>query len=307
MNVGELPLVAFTILAQLSVGSFVVLGIVHLVARRRVDAAALDKLSDPALYAIGPAMVLGLIASMAHLGNPINALYTIGHLQTSWLSREILLGSAFAGLGAAFAVVQWLKWLTPLLRQLLAGLTAVVGLGLVYVMSMVYLLPTVPAWDSWATPVSFFTTTFLLGSLAVGAAFVVVYTFRARRAVRDETTAVLLRGTLRGIATASIALLGVEFVVIPAYALSLGTQTGAGGAAHESLTSLMVAGGAVFIARAALVFVGAGLLGFLLHRFATAGRERQLVLLATSAFALVLISETLGRILFYGSFANIGL
>ena len=305
MNVQELPLVAFTILAQLSVGSFVVLGLVQLFAGRKADADAVDRLTDPALYAIGPAMVLGLIASLAHLGTPLNALHTITNAQTSWLSREILFGVSFAALGAAFAVAQWFKWLTPVLRRVLAGVTAVVGLGLVYVMSMVYMLPTVPAWDTWVTPVSFFTTTALLGALAVGAAFVTVWAIRARRGGSDESTTALLRTSLRGIALSSIALLGVEFVVLPTYLLTLSNNTTA--AAHTSLSALMVAGGAVFTLRVALVFLGAGLLGFFLYRSTTAGRERYLVHLATSAFALVLVSETLGRMLFYSSLVHIGL
>lgn len=305
MNVHELPLVAFTILAQLSVGSFVVLGVVQWYASRKVGAEAVDKLTDPALYAIGPAMVVALAASLAHLGNPINALHTIANIQTSWLSREILFGCAFAGLGAAFAVAQWFKWLTPVLRRVLAGVTALVGLGLVFVMSMVYMLPTVPAWDTALTPVSFFTTSALLGSLAVGAAFVTVYTWRSRRAAGDEVTTGLLRSSLRGIAVASIVLLGVEFIVLPTYLLTLANSSS--NAADTSMSTLTMAGGAVFITRLVLVFLGAGLLGFFLNRFASAGKSRSLVYLTTTAFALVLISETLGRMLFYSSMNHIGL
>ena len=228
MDTNELPLVFFTIMAQMSVGCFVVLGVVHLIGARKIGSLRIDRLSDPALYAIGPVMVLGLVISILHLGNPINALHTINHLSTSWLSREVFFGSAFACSGAAFAVCQKQKWLTPLLRQLLAGLTAVLGLGLVFVMSMVYMLPTVPGWDTWATPVTFFTTTFLLGSLAVGAAFMAVLQVRRRRddALDDETTA-LLSTSLRGIAVSAIALLGVEFVALPIYALQLANKGGA--------------------------------------------------------------------------------
>ena len=312
MNVHELPLVAFTILAQMSVGSFVVLGVVHLFGIRKHGHGAVDRLSDPALYAIGPAMVLGLIASIFHLGNPVNALNAINHLGSSWLSREIFFGSAFACMGAVFAVVQWRRWLTPLLRQILAGATALVGLVLVYSMSMVYMLPTVPAWNHWATPVGFFTTTFLLGALAVGAALVIVYTYRQRAAaavtksatetaseptgaesaaaeavtadvVGDDTraaTSALLRSSLRRIAAASIVMLGVEFVVLPVYALDLASGNAN---AQASAATLMTAGGAFLLTRLILVFLGAGLLGFFLYRSAARGHQRHLVYLATSA------------------------
>lgn len=304
MNVHELPLVIFTVLAQMSVGCFVVLGVIHLVAGRTTGAKAVDRLSDPALYAIGPVMVLGLLASIFHLGNPVNALHTISHLDSSWLSREIFLGSSFAGLGAAFAVSQRLRWFTPLLRQLLAGVTALVGLGLVFAMSMVYMLPTVPAWDTWATPVGFFTTTFLLGSLAVGAAFVAITVVRRRGGKPvDDDVALLLGRSLRGIAVAAIALLGVEVVVLPIYVLNLATTTGDGTAAH----SLLAAGGSVFAARLILVFLGVGLLSLVLYRFGSARRDRLMVFAASGAFAFVFVSEILGRILFYGSFDRLGM
>ena len=57
---------------------------------------------------------------------------------------------------------------------------------------MIYVIPTIPGWDSWATPVSFFVTTFLLGGLAVGVDFVAVTTIPRLRAParrRHETAA----------------------------------------------------------------------------------------------------------------------
>lgn len=306
MHVSELPLVIFTILAQISVGSFVVLGVIQLVARiRKVDSATVDTITDPALYAIGPVMVLGLAASILHLGNPINALNTLNNIGSSWLSREILFGSSFAGLGAAFAVCQWFKWLTPVLRQVLAGVTALVGIGLVFVMSMVYMLPTVPAWNTWATPVSFYTTTFLLGALNIGAAFVGVTAFRRRRSIETApVTASLVQTTLKSIAVTAIVLVGIEFVVLPTYAMHLAT---AGGASATSAEAILAGGGAAFVARLVLVFLGAGLLGVLLYKVASAGRHRLMFLTATTAFVLVLASESIGRVLFYDSMTRIGM
>ncbi|RYV49292.1 dimethyl sulfoxide reductase anchor subunit family protein, partial [Pengzhenrongella frigida] len=188
MNTHELPMIIFTVLGQMSVGAFVVLGIVQVAAARRYGAGAIDKVTDPALYAIGPALVLGLGASMLHMNDITNTLNVVRHLGTSPLSAEIVFGVAFAGLGFVFAAAQWFKWGTPRLRQVLAGLTALVGLGLVASMSMIYYtLVTVPAWHSWATPVQFFTTTFLLGTLAVGAALTGAVMWRRRAWTTDIT------------------------------------------------------------------------------------------------------------------------
>lgn len=307
MHVSEWPLVVFTILAQMSVGSFVVLGVVQLLARRHADVATVDKLSDPALYAIGPVMVAGVLASFFHLGNPLNVFNVLNGLGSSWLSRELFFGSAFTVLGAAFALCQWRKWLTPLWRQILAGATALVGLALVLCMSMVYLLPTVPGWHTWATPVSFYITTFLLGALAVGAAFVIEAWLRQRKGTTetDATLNTLTRGTLRGIGIASIVLLAAEFVVIPTYVLTLSNQSTP--AADQAMSALMAAGGTWFVLRLVLVALGAGVLGLFLYRAATKSSERTLAIMATSAFALVLIAEAIGRILFYNTMFHVGI
>lgn len=302
----ELPLVIFTIIAQMSVGSFVVLGLIHLIGgRSRRD--VIDKVSDPALYAIGPILVLGLVASLMHLGTPVRAVNALGHLGTSWLSREILFGLLFAAIGGAFAFCQWFRWLTPRLRQALAGLAALVGIALIWSMAMVYLLPTVPAWDSWATPARFIATALLLGSLAVGAALVVTADVRRRRgAPSDEAADRVIMSSLRGIAIAAIAMLGVEFVVLPLYMGQLATGGSAATAASSGALATTYAGYAVF--QLVLVFFGVALLGVFLSRLAKRFSAARLLAIApVAAFVLVFAGEIIGRMLFYASYARVGL
>ena len=321
MNVHELPMILFTILAQMSVGAFVVLGIVQIVAARRFGAEAIDKVTDPALYAIGPAMVLGLAASMFHMNDPMNTLNVLRHFESSWLTREIVFGAAFAGLGFVFAVLQWKKWGSTRQRQALALITAVVGLLLVASMSMIYYsLVTVPAWNTVATPAQFFTTTFLLGALAVGAALMGTVMWRIRVAsqvvdadadgdvdvvegrVVDPTSRTVLTSTLKGIGIAAVLLLGVEFVII---ALHISDLAGGGDVAGESVA---VFSGAWFVARLVLVFLGAGLLSVFVFRYAgSSATARPLAILVTVAFALVLVGELIGRSLFYDSMFRIGM
>jgi len=311
VNTHELPMIIFTVLGQMSVGAFVVLGVVQVVAARRYGADAVDKVTDPALYAIGPALVLGLGASMLHMHDVTNTLNVVRHLGTSWLSAEIVFGVAFAGLGFVFAAAQWKKWGTAVLRRVLAAVTAVVGLGLVSVMSMIYYtLVTVPAWHTWATPVQFFTTAFLLGTVAVGAALTGAVMWRAHRPSTDAgggagasvPTGELLASVLKGLGVAAVALLGVEFLIIP---LSIASLTSTGGVAAQSAA---VFTGVWFVARLVLVFAGAGLLAAFVFRYATArSRPRTLAILTSSAFVLVLAGELIGRSLFYDSMIRIGM
>ncbi|WP_043502468.1 dimethyl sulfoxide reductase anchor subunit family protein [Georgenia sp. SUBG003] len=310
MNLHELPMIVFTVLAQMSVGAFVVLGVVQVLASRRYGRAAVDRVTDPALYAIGPTLVLGLIASMFHMNDVMNTLNVVRHVETSWLSREIVSGVAFAGLGFLFALAQWFRWGSTLLRQILAVVTAVTGLVLVLSMSMIYYsLSTVPAWHTWATPAQFYATTFLLGSLAVGAAFMGTVLWRRRTAARsggtyeaDAPTRELLSTTLRGVGIAAVALLGVEFLIIPLHLTSL---SAAGGVAAESAA---VFSGGWFVARLVLVFAGAGLLAvFLVRRASPGSRAVPLAVLSAAALALVLGGELIGRSLFYDSMIRIGM
>ena len=297
MNTHDWALVAFTILAQMAVGSFVVLGIVYFFAARSAGAVEADRLSDRALLVIGPVLVLGLLASFFHLGNPLNAYNAIGNIGSSWLSREIFFGLGFAALGAVFAFLQWRKIGTSTMRNFVAVLAALVGLALVYSMSQVYMLRTVPVWNTVWTPVSFFVTTFLLGTLAMGAAFVANYAYLQRKNPDDvETQCTLLRAVLRWIGIVAVLLLGVEFVVVSANLINLSSMPSAALQGEMLGTSFTT----ILIVRLVLVFLGAGLFGTIVYRNAlTAGREKIMGNWAYAAFALVLVGEILGRFLFY--------
>lgn len=171
MNVHELPMILFTVLSQMSVGAFVVLGFLQVLTAGKSSAKVVDRLSNPALLAIGPTLVLGLIASTFHMNDITNTLNVLRHWNSSWLSREIIFGVGFAGLGFFYVIAQWRGWFSARVRQLLAVLTAVMGLALVWSQAMIYYsLVTVPGWNHWTTPVRFFATTIMLGALAVGVA-----------------------------------------------------------------------------------------------------------------------------------------
>ncbi len=307
MNTREWALVLFTILAQMSVGSFLGLGIVHFFAARKAGEEQADRFSDLALLAIWPVMGLGFVASLLHLGNPMNAYRAVTNLDTSWLSREILFGIVFAVVGFAFALLQWRKVGSFTMRNILAWIASIFGIGLVYSMSKVYMLPTQPSWDSLATPISFFTTTLLLGALALGVAFVINYSISMKKdPTCAEAQCELLRGALRWIAIATVVLLGVELVTIPIY---VGTLSASGSAVALTSTGMLLGEfGLIFALRLILVFVGAGIFGVFLYQNALSpGQEKMLANFAYGAFALVLVAEILGRFLFYATQAGITL
>ena len=308
MELHEWALIIFTTVMQMAVGAFVLVGGIHLFAARRYTVETADKLSDRALIAIGPVVVLALLATFFHLGNPLNAPRAISNFGSSWLSREIVLAVVFAIGGAVFAFMQWRKVSTPAVRNAIALVVAAVGLVLVFAMAAVYLLPTVPAWNTIVTPISFYITTFLLGALAIGAAYVVAYwRMRGDEKAEKETQFEIVAITLRWIALVSVALLGLQFIVLPVYLASL--TANASPAAAESVRILFDQNGVLFVLRLLFIFLGAGVFSVFVYRTAaTRGSTiRVLGSMALIAFALVLVAEVLGRYLFYASMVRVGI
>jgi len=305
MNLRDWALIAFTILVQMSVGSIWVLLIARYFASRKYSTEAADRLTDRALYALIPVIALGFLASLFHLGSPFTAYRAVSNLGTSWLSREILFGVIFAVLASGFAFLQWRKLGSAGLRNVVAWLAGLVGLAMVYSMSHVYMLKSQPSWNSWATPVSFFATTFLLGALAMGAAFVANYGYLQRKqpGCADEQCT-LMRETLRWLALVAMILLGVELVVLPIYLVSVASANSAGYASIKLFSGSL---GWLLVLRVALVFLGAGVFGMFLYQNAmSAGKEKVVGTIAYMAFLVVLAAEVLGRILFYVSHIKVG-
>jgi anaerobic dimethyl sulfoxide reductase subunit C len=306
MDVRDWALITFTILVQMSVGSMWVLLVAHFFAARKYGEEAANRLSDRTFLVLVPVIALAFIASLLHLGNPINAYRAVTNLASSWLSREIFFGVIFAILAFVYAFLQWRKIGSFVLRNIIALVAAIVGLVLVYSMSHVYMIRTQPAWNSWATPVSFFVTAFLLGVLAMGVAFVANYAY-LRRKTPDcaEIQCDLMRDALRWVALAAVLLLGAEMVVLPLYVASLSLGTVAGLA---SLQLMIGSFGWALALRVALAFIGAGVFAVLLYQNAMkAGHEKLLSNLTYAAFILVLVAEVLNRYLFYVSHVRIGI
>lgn len=301
---GEWPLIIFTILAQMAVGAFVVLGTVHMAAVRRAGPAVASAMSERTLLAIGPIFAIGLMASLAHLGNPRNAPFALLNVGSSWLSREILFALLFAGVGAGFALLQWRKIGGERLRLVVGAATALLGLALLYSMARVYMLESHPAWNLPTTPVTFFTTAFLLGALIVGAGMTAAEGMPGRG--QEQGALGALRGDLlRWIAVAVAVLLVAEVVTVAAQIAMLA----AGEAAAASSAALLVTRyGALLALRLLLVTLGVAAFALAVRRGALrAEGERSRALLVYIAFALVLAGEVVGRYLFYVSQVKAGL
>ncbi len=279
----ERSLIAFTLLSQMAVGALWSLGWLRTWWAQQAGIAVADTLVDQALLVVVPAMVLSLLASFFHLGTPLNAWRAVANLRSSWLSREILFALLFTGASGLFAGLQWLDLGASVARDVMIWLAALLGLALIYSMANTYRLRTVPAWNTWFTLTSFFTTALLLGELAVGAALV----------VNPESPSDLLGSSLQWIATIAVLLLCVQFVTILLWIAGLAVAPGAASRAAAKMTREW---GLIFRLRLALAFLGLVAVGVALSPWGNGAQANMAIILA---FGLVLASEVLGRLLFY--------
>ena len=113
------------------------------------------------------AIAIATFISFFHLGHPVHAFHSVNNLGTSWLSREIL-GIGLFGFGVLVLFVLFLlKVQNQTMLQILLVYCSIAGLVLIYFMSRIYLVPTIPAWFTRFTPFHFYLATFLLGGMVL--------------------------------------------------------------------------------------------------------------------------------------------
>ena len=156
------PLIAMTVLTQLSAGAFAAIGWMQAFGAGAPRAAALIAL----LIAF-----CALAASTLHLGRPIHAVRALKMWRRSWLSREVLLFTLFAAAATLDSFCLWTGIAHAAIPTLATALFGMAGVG---ASARLYLTPGRPTWNSPFTVLEFFATTILLGAAAdnlMGTAF----------------------------------------------------------------------------------------------------------------------------------------
>lgn len=153
----EWPLILFTVLGQIAIGIILMLWWLDR-GRDHLDTQLFKK----SVLISGGLLILALLASLFHLGHPEAAYRALAHLDSSWLSREILL---FLLTFLAWIYLFWQSKQQTGSRTLGLGITSVLGLLGVVSSAMIYVLPRVPAWNNVGPVLFFLLTTGLLGAL----------------------------------------------------------------------------------------------------------------------------------------------
>ncbi|WP_299729656.1 DmsC/YnfH family molybdoenzyme membrane anchor subunit [uncultured Endozoicomonas sp.] len=271
----ELSLVFFTVLAQSTVGMFLILAAMLMVNQDVSRQRILSRGLGAVLVMLGIAGV----AAMTHLGHPLRAINVVFGLEHfSALSVEILATSLFGGAVFTFGAMVHFGILPKLQKLVLAGAMAL-GVLLLLAIANVYTLATVPAWNSGWTIFQFVMTAFVVGIPA------------AALLLRSQSTLLgaYQKNADRALATLGFLVMGIVLVGYPLYLFWLGQVD-----LPVNPLGLFEYHGSLMLARLALLFVGMGLWVI----SATRGSNTAAGLTAIST-VLVLIAELCGRIFFY--------
>ena len=156
-------LIFMLVLTQLSVGVFCV----ELILRSMFAGNWMVQVSA---FHAQVALAVGLLAlagSTLHLGRPLHAWRAVVGLRTSWLSREILVFSIFAGLAIIKAAGFWLTRLPGFGSAALNAAVALSGLVGVFCSVMIYHDTRRAFWRAASSGFRFYGSTIILGAASV--------------------------------------------------------------------------------------------------------------------------------------------
>lgn len=274
----EWPLMLFTVLGQSVAGALIVTGMSWCATK---EAAARQRLVH-ALFFLWLVMGLGFLASTLHLGSPLRALNSLNRVGASGLSNEIAAGALFFAVGGLWWLLVVLGKMPQALSKIWLLVSMALGVLFVHAMTRVYLIATVPTWNSGYTTLAFWLTVLLAGPL-FGALLL-------------RMAGIAFNGAL--LARISVLALLVTVAVIILQGMSLTNI-------HSSVqqaAALVPDYASLQVWRIVLLTVGLGCWICPLIR----GREPQTAGLA-AGLALVVAGEIIGRGLFYGLHMTVGM
>ena len=161
MNSSEWSLLFFTLIGQFSAGVTLALFLFSLLHHSSDHVKPLLGLRY-GLITASLSIITALVISFLHLSAPFSSVYALSNLRNSWLSREIFMVSAYAAVIVFVTLYEWKSSRKVYLTSLLL-LSAIAGLSMVYSMGRLYMIETVPVWNTPKTLLVFYGTTFLLG------------------------------------------------------------------------------------------------------------------------------------------------
>ncbi len=244
--------------------------------------------SDVFIWSMLTALILtglGLIAALTHLSKPRLAPHALRNLTASWLSREILSVQAFAGALLLSIFASLLE--SPAVLVLLEAAACLLGGAAMVTMIRVYLLKTVPEWNSSATLMEFAGSALLLGG-ALGGAFVML-------------GAPQPSGWRTEFLTAGIGMLSGLILKLTAISPAVSAEEAARTQTWYAPSGTLVSVGHVLSIRIGLYLAGLALIPVVMAKYGPAW------LWAALSLACLGVGEVVGRRRFYQAYRRIGI
>lgn len=294
MRKAEWSLILFTLLAQTAVGLFCTIGLFTGFNFWEMNILTDYNFLSIAIHAVLALTAVAVSISFFHLSRKRNSIYAMNNISISWLSRELL----FIMLFGFFVIVFWLLYLNQSISIGLAEIfyisTSLIGLLAVFSMSKVYMIRTVPVWNTVSTPVQFFTSALVLGGI-LGS--LLKLTGADETGVHSQTAAIL-----SGQKSLFITVLILLVLNLSVYLYKLISLPKSGTAGRKSFDILVLNNKFLFYLRIVLYIVSVSFLVLIL----LSGSFSHLVLALVSLLIVLTISEIIGRYLFYASYRRIG-
>ncbi len=285
-------LISFTLLIQFAVGIFVVMTTLFGYNLFKSNIPFQKELINRVLWVFFTALIIALVSSFLHLGKPKSAIYALNNLGSSWLSWEILFIILFSLSAAVFTFGRIIWNITPKLEFTYLVFVSILGLMLIFSMSKIYMLETIPVWDSYYTIIQFYSSFIILGLLGL-------------ILIISNTNNTLLEGleSTKVINTSLSIILVVLFVSIIFLLIRLWNLKLGGIAELSSFNSITSKNLPLLYARIILAVLAIGLI--VLQLFYLRFKHSSYLLLSLAI--IMILSEITGRYLFYASYRRVGI
>lgn len=275
----EFPLVIFTLFMQASVGCLVVSLLCSCRILEGSEKTQLLKKPVVASFVLG---CVGLLGSLFHMGNPLHMFYTMVHVSSSWMSREVWATAIYMALLFLSTALLLLK---NKANNALLVISAIAGLVYMYAMSALYANTLFNLWGGLFTYASFFGAVLLVGSVI--AASLLVGPLRSLG--KEEQLKRVVKASL------GVGVMGILLMLLGALSLlsNIGEPIYLGMTPRELPDGLL----SLSIARVALIAVGVLFVGRLLCQKSSQSTNATLVM--SFAALCIFVGEGVGRVVFF--------
>jgi anaerobic dimethyl sulfoxide reductase subunit C (anchor subunit) len=307
MNFREWALPVFTILIQLVTGMFFLLWFMRIIHRKNIDEQHLDEIAKIPVSIFAFTIIVAIISSHFHLSQPFKSLLALLNQDSSWLSRETGFSILFLIFSVTLLYKLWAGGGSYKANTRLGWAAILSGLATVWSMAYIYLLPTQIAWNTNLTIVSYFGTTFLLGSVSLLVILLMDYAFSVRLDQEAaEVKILMIRKSLVGLIITAVAS-AVLVLVMNFFQVYMLKQSDLE-SAQVSLQLLMELYMPLVILR--FLLLGFGLICFVscpLQKILYKESLGDMIGVVYFSCLFVLVSEILERFLFYAVHVRIGI